>query len=626
MAWLLIGCQLLPNYQKTQKLQYADISFELFISEMNELKYKLNLATGEPLVSPSNLAITIDGQPLRVKEILKVEQKQIQDNFTIAGNYAQVNSQRLQVRYQLGLVDMHGKAFNSPSLFLDVSLSERGVAFRYVGAPSDASIWPVHNEQTEFNLSANSKIWYANDYEADWQYQQLSQIKLSQTMTYPVVAKTQGHYVLLTQAKHHNYHAVHLVKRNHSTLVTQFVGKKEPISVIINDEKASPWRVIMVSKTLNQLVNNSLVYELADPEKPQFKNANWIKPGRSGWSWITGGFKGQNFANMREHINHVAKLGWEYLIIDDGWEHWQDKWQKITTLCELGKQVGVGIILWKPTGDYSAHWQQKKFGPLPTISGILDFEQRDKLFKQARKAGVAGFKVDFVNEDTLQRVNIYKAILDHAADYQFVINFHGSNLPTGLDRTYPNELTREAVRGMEFVWKQEKLFQLNTILPFTRYVVGHGDYTPVLGRAHPIAGSRAHQLATSIVFNSPMNAFAVHPKQLLAQPEAQLLKSLPTTWDETRVLEGSEIGKSVVMAKRKGKIWYLAVLSGEHVTSINIKLSDILIADQIQALIYQDGTTKNTLQKQQKILNSHDVIQFNVAVAGGYVAKLTPIE
>ena len=616
LAFTLIGCQLTSKHTSNMTNSPSkNLTFEV-ITENGNLFYKVKGLNDTTLIEKSKLGLILNGSDLYIKKIKRENYEVVSESFNINANYANVNSLRNHALYKI--------VHNTGVFKLEVSSSDKAVAFRYIVENSKHENITVNQELSEFNLPKNGVAWAAEDYEAQWKSHPLNDIDMNAKMTFPVLVENPQQYLLITQAKHHNYSATHLKKNTKYGFKTEFSRLDyDDKNFTLTEDIISPWRVIMVNNSLDGLVNNSFVYELADPVKPELKNAKWIKPGRSGWAWVSGGFLGQNYDNMKNHIEHVAQLGWEYMIIDDGWEHWPNKWKKIKTLTELGQEKGVGIILWKPTGDYQAEWQIKKFGPLPVISGMLDPIARDNLFTKAKDAGVAGFKVDFVNENNLTRVNFFQEVLAHAAHYELVINFHGSNLPTGLERTYPNELTRESVRGMEHVWKDDSLYQLNTILPFTRYVVGHGDYTPVLGVEQKTAGTRTHQLSTAIVFNSPLNAFAVHPKKLLNLPEVELLKDIPTTWDETRVLSGSKIGEIAIIAKRKGKEWYLAVLNGEADNRVNIALNSFLPPGNYHTLIYQDSDEFNGIQKYSTTLASHDQIHKTIKVGGGYVAKFT---
>lgn len=624
---ILTASNLKKDIQKTSDHSFnspnGKIKFELDINANQQLIYRVS-HQDKIVIHDSRLGLIINNQTLGQNPVInKMSVKQSTQEFEINGNYKNVTASMNIATYQV-------QSANQP-FELEVSASNQGVALRYRVQNLNNEPKTIQQELTQFNLDKSSTLWSAEDYEAVWQSNQLTEMSPKQAIAFPLLAvnqtaQNQQEYVLITQAKHHNYGAVHLHKTADNQIQASLnQSKYYDKSFTLNNSVISPWRVIMINHNLNDLVNNSLVYQLADPVHPTLKNADWIKPGRSGWAWVSGGFKGQNYQNMMDHLPYLAQLGWEYLIVDDGWEHWQNKWQKIESLCEAAAQYNVKILLWKPTGDYQPEWQRKKFGFMPKISGIESTQARQALFKKAKSVGVAGFKVDFIGESNLDRINFYQQTLEDAARYQLVINFHGSNLPTGLDRTYPNELTRESVRGLEFVWKTDHLYHYDTILPFTRYVVGTGDYTPFLGQAHENAGSRAHQLATAITINSPLNAFAVHPKVLVNLPEFELLKSVPTTWDQTRVLAGSKIGELAILAKQKANTWYIGAVNGKSAQKITIHLSDIVDKGEYQALIYQDGQTTNSINKQIKNLSSTDSLSFNLQKAGGLVIKLTAI-
>lgn len=604
---LTISCSEEKSHQKENGLE-----FQLSVNTSNELVYSISKGN-KTLMENAKLGITIDGEDIGKNVVIKSEQtSKNTEVFKINGNYSEVKSNYTETIYNLS-----SKSFNYKII---VRTFKDGIGFKYIIEDGNKQ-HTVTAENTEFKFQENDTIWAAKDYESTWDNYTMNTIKNSQKFAFPIMGKLNNNYILVSEAMALDYLAAHPKKKDTNTFGIGFdLLDFYDTSFQFKGELKNPWRVIMVNDNLNDLANNATIYKLADAPSNTMANTDWIKPGRAGWTWISGGFLAQNFEHMKAQITAVSKIGWEYMIIDDGWEHWDNKWEQVEKLCKHADSLNVKVILWKPTGDYKAEWQTKKFGDLDTIRGLLDDTYRKQFFQKAKQAGVAGLKVDFVNENNLERVNSVRTILEEAAKHQMIINFHGCSKPSGLERTYPNLIVQEAVRGMENVWKSEDLYHYNTVLPFTRYIIGSGDYTPVTGYENQ-AGSRAHQLALSVAIVAPLNAFGVSPIKLLELEELEFLKDIPVTWDETKVLPQSKIEDVAVIAKRKGSDWYLSVLNGRLEKNLQIDLSFFLEKGTYEMLSYSDTEEKNGLKKEKKTVNASETIQITAKVGGGFAAR-----
>jgi len=183
--------------------------------------------------------------------------------------------------------------------------------------------------------------------------------------------------------------------------------------------------------------------------------------------------------------------------------------------------------------------------------------------------GVVGVKIDFLDHEAREVIDLYETLLREAARHELMVDFHGANKPTGQARTWPNELTREAVRGMEGRTTDRAVH--DATLPFTRYLAGPGDYTPVVLGDRRRETSWPHQIATAAIFTSPLLVYGANPKSLLENPAVELIKALPSTWDETIVLPGSSIGEVAAFARRKGDQWFVAVLNGPEARTLLVR-------------------------------------------------------
>ena len=270
---------------------------------------------------------------------------------------------------------------------------------------------------------------------------------------------------------------------------------------ILEGHIATPWRILMIGN-LNSLVNNDIITDVSDPLSPIFKNdISWIEPGNCVWSWLAG--YSVSLENMKRFTDWGAELGIKYNLVDEGWSHWEDKehgkdcWDMVAELVNYSKSKGVKILLWKAYPDRKG------------IEGIQTSERRRRFFQKCKDLGVAGLKIDFFDCESQTVTRYYEETLKEAAEFGLVINFHGSNKPTGLNRTYPNELNREGILGLEY---GESSAQQNVLLPFTRYLAGHGDYTPLPLQREWMGGtSEAHQIATTALFTSPLRCYGGRP-------------------------------------------------------------------------------------------------------------------
>lgn len=615
------------------KLNLIEGSVQRVISPNGELEFRLEgvsgaflyysvFKSGHLLISNSQLGLEVDDRSIGAFAFLEERvDSTIEQSFLVRGNYREVNAEHNQAVFQ----------FSSKSGDFDITVraSDKGIAFQYQ-LHTERKAMRLQREFTQFSLQPSARIWVADEYEGYWKLTKNAEIEKGKIIVFPLVAQLPSHYLLLSQAMHVDYGPVALKKTSSQHFSIDLIPpanrskNMSDLGEMHYQAIKTPWRVIAVSDSLNDLVNNSLVYELADPQHEKFEDTSWLIPGRAGSSWISDGYEGQNTHTIRGQILANTKLGWEYLIIDNGWTHWLNQWDEVKALADLGREHGVKLIVWIPASDYQAEWQTRLFGEQPIVLGIIDRNQRRAFMQQAKNAGVAGLKVDFVGEDDLARVNFYREVLEDAADFKLLINFHGANAPTGLDRTYPNELGREAIRGVEKFRSSPKLFVLNTIYPFTRLVVGPGIYTPVLGWSTTNAGSRAHQLAAAIAFNSPMLVYGASPEKLVKRTEADLLKVLPSVWEETRVLTNSEIGELAVIAKRSGDEWYVAVLNADRHRDISVHFSEFIDETYI-AEIYSDSKHSGEVEKNKMMVDGSDVFRQSFTPGGGVAMRLKPI-
>lgn len=386
-----------------------------------------------------------------------------------------------------------------------------------------------------------------------------------------------------------------------------------------------PWRAIVISENDGDLANNDMVQKLAEPSK--IKDVSWIKPGKVAWDWWNDwniynvDFKaGINTQTYKYYIDFASKNKVEYVVLDEGWSVETDIMKHnpnvdLEDLIAYAKERNVGIILW-------ASW-------------MALHENIDGVFDNYAKLGVKGFKVDFIDRDDAKMVNSVYDIAQRAANHKLIIDFHGMYKPTGIQRTYPNILNFEGVKGLENnKWTPNDDVPLyDTTIPFIRMMAGPMDYTPGAMRnatksefkpshSTPMSqGTRCHQLALYTIFEAPLQMMADSPTAFMKEQEStDYIAKVPTTFDETVSLNG-EVGKFVTIARRKGSTWYLGSITNWDSKDITIDFSFLEKGKKFQAEIFSDGLNADkaaTDYKRETItVDSTTKLTYRLANGGG---------
>ncbi|WP_053376500.1 NPCBM/NEW2 domain-containing protein [Paenibacillus sp. FJAT-27812] len=498
---------------------------------------------------------------------------------------------------------------------LEVKLFDDGIAFRYVLPPRSGD-YAISGESSSFKIPVDSTVWYQQNtisYEGKYTKQSAQSVPVGTKIGPPMTIKLpdNGGYAAITEGALVNYAGMTLVAEGNSTFKANFMNGG---SWTLSGSVATPWRIVSVANDLNGLVNSDIVPNVNPPRAAIFdNNTDWIKPGPSTWSWVVDG--DVSLKNMKLYIDYASELGIPYNLIDEGWTDWAATpdayWAAVKEVVDYGKSKHVESWLWKSASDRSG------------VKGIFNRADRLAFFEKAQAAGVVGVKLDFIDGEERFKINFYRDTLEDAAKYQLMVNFHGANKPTGLSRTYPNEITREGIHGLE---QGAPPADHNTTLPFTRYLAGHGDYTPMSFSNRMGQSSWSHQIATALSFTSPSLSFGEHPENMLMNPAVELIKSIPTAWDETIVLPGSEIGEVSAMARRSGTTWYVAVMNGLQERSLDVALSFLGSGNYTGHIYMDDRTKQDGYIIENKTVTSSSVLNLSMRGSGGYVAKFTKLD
>lgn len=295
-------------------------------------------------------------------------------------------------------------------------------------------------------------------------------------------------------------------------------------------------------------------------------------------------------------------LGYEYHILEGFWSRWSD--EQIKEIVEYSKEQGVRLLFWKHSNQLSTP------------------QQREEFFTRLHRLGVAGAKIDFLDHEAKEVIDHYEALLKKAAENQMVIDFHGANKPTGRQRTWPNELVREAVRGMESSSLRERA-RHETILPFARYLTGPADYTTMHFGDRRQDTTWTHQIASLAIFSSPLLTVAAHPQSVLDNPAVDVIKSIPAVWDETIVLPVSAIGELAIFARRTGDVWFLAVMCGPQARTVRVPLSFLDEGQYEASMVCDDKENDAAVVLKNGTARRGDTLEIEMVNGGGFVGRFS---
>lgn len=384
---------------------------------------------------------------------------------------------------------------------------------------------------------------------------------------------------------------------------------------------ASPWRFITIGRSLGEIVESHQTTDLAFPSK--ITDTDWIIPGASSWSWWSDNESPKDYNRLIPFVDLASEMEWKYSLIDANWN--QMKNGSLKQLVEYAAQKNVGLLIWYNSG-----------GP----HNFIPEEPRDLMdkrtvrrieFKRISQMGIKGIKIDFFQSDKQAIIKQYIEILEDAAEYKIMVNFHGCTLPKGWRRTYPNLLTMEAIRGAEtYLFGKDYPMKAPghiTTIPFLRGVSGPTDYTPVglSNRKYPRLTSDAFELALPIIIESGITHYTEKPDIIRNLPDFAIkyLKTCPTTWDETKYLAGYP-GKDAVIARRKGKQWYIAAINGENkAKTIHIDLTELKI-EKASAMTILDKSENEELHYESFILEKQKT-EIHLKPFGGHILILDNI-
>lgn len=578
------------------------------VTTNGNIRYDLK-REGVTWVNQSNIGVTAGGKSYYSADAVK--------SFT---------TELLPVRYDLlGNFSLVERACNRTVLTLDQSgyvyqlelrLFNDGFAFRYL-LPSTGKSRQVSADSSTFVLRSDiDACWYGVNsacYEAD--VTKHGTASSGDAITPPMIVELKnnaGYLSVLEAATTETYPGFCLQNKGNGSFGIRFNGG---ISSQTGDI-TSGWKVVNFADDLNGIVTNLNVYALQDaPDKTLYGDLSWLPVGHSTWSWGSENNQGAvNEANMARYIKAAADLGFPYNIIDDGWPAWENYEEKLEHLGAYGESMGVKQVLWsaQTAGTSGAN----KLTSKAEVDAFLDLMERTHM---------SGTKMDFWNNETDAFViELQNYVLEEAAKRHMIVDFHGCAKATGTAITYPNELSREGVRGTENLGNADTMnldtyAHLITTQLYTRYLGGHGDFTP--------GCTSAMEIGSLVCLDSPFMVISTSPERILSNEAVEFIKSMPTVWDETKVLAGSKVGTSAIYAKRNGTTWFVGGVFSGSASDVKVTLADFLTEKDGKFLCETwEDNGNGTKSKREFVVSASDVLTFSDKVsATGFAVRLTKL-
>ena len=622
-------------------LRSPDGRIEIRIRTAGEIRYDVVLK-GKAVLENSTLSLDVEHKKLGVQPKVIAAKQRSSDQVVepvVRQKFAKIRDHYNELKLNLeGDYAVVFRAYNE------------GAAYRFETSLPQGQV-KVYGEESAFNFVSNFIVYYPQEdsffshNERKYLPQHLSEIAPAFLGTLPAVVDVgDGAKIAIAESDVESYPGLWLKGTGRNGLAATFppyplkesltsdrdyrVAESADYIAVTAGTRTFPWRVIGVADRDGDLLTNQIVYLLEKPSEVQ--DTSWIKPGKVAWDWWNANnvygveFKaGINTETYKYYIDFAAKYGLPYIILDEGWYKLGNVLEVVPEinmeeLTAYAKQKNVGIILW-------VVWKTLDDQLIPALD-------------QFAKWGVKGIKVDFMQRSDQILIEYYYRVSRECAKRKMLVDFHGDQKPASMTRTWPNLISTEGVRGMEWSkWSAESEPEHNVTLPFTRMFLGPMDYTPGAMRNatkatfaaihdQPMAlGTRCHQLAMYLVFESPLQMLSDSPSNYLREPESmEFLGPVPTEWDETKVLD-ARIADYVVVARRNGSDWYVGAMTDWTPRTLDIDLS-FLPAGNFIMDAYQDGVNAgrnaSDYRKITMQVNKTTKVKLPLASGGGWAARI----
>lgn len=595
------------------------------------------------LLDKATLSMNVDGRMWGHEKAIKRKsliQKEETVTFPVPRKYTSMD-----FRYTVLVLAFRGYD-------IEFRIYDEGVAYRFVGKQKRQG--KILSENVNYRFTEDALAYtqltdkLQNWYEEKMLPGRLSSLPEDKFSIMPVLLKTKGKNVLLGEADLYDYSGMYLRKSPDCDRTLQAVfsycpSKEEYVewgnkryavereNYIVSTSlcRTFPWRIIGVYDTDEAILSSELVYAVS--QKSPCNDFSWIKPGQALWDWWNDrnvyhvDFEaGINTAYYCYLIDVASEYGIPYILIDEGWSRNNNLLDlnpdvDMAHICEYAETKGVGVLLW-------AKW--------------VDVDrQLEEFFDELDAWKVKGVKIDFMDRNDVKMVAFYERVAEAAARHHLLVDFHGSYPSEGMRAKYPNLLTREGVVGLEYNKMKEGYAtpKHDCTIPFIRMWAGPMDYTPgamlnehekthYRNHHEPMSmGTRCHQIAMYVVYESPLQMLSDSPTKYLQNKECfKFMTLIPTVWDNTVVLE-SKIGEFAGFAREKDGIWYVGYIGGEKAVDLEVCLS-FLPEGEYEMEIFRDGINvernAEDYVREFKSVNSSDSIGIHLGTGGGFAARI----
>jgi len=586
---LLVSKNLFANQTFQVSSPDKNIALQFWIDKNGKAYYSITYKSGS-VIKTSRLGLISNNENFS-SELIFMRASRVQ---LIKDMYELYTGKKSLINYTASKATIHLKNKVGKKLDIIIHVSNDGVAFRYFFPEKGKEVKTIIEEYTSFHFDTSARAflqpmqvsksgWEKTNPAYEEHYKQ--NIPVTDTAptkagwVYPALFQTKNAWVLITEAAvDGNYCATRL--QSGSPDGKYRIGFPDPKEIKtgggilpkFTTPYYLPWRIITIG-SLKTIAESTLGTDVAK-RSIQF-DKSFIKPGKSSWSWIMSKDDSIVYTEQIRYIDFAAKMNWQYCLVDADWDR-KIGYEKIGELSRYAASKNVGLLVWyNSAGD----WNTVKYTPK---NKLLTHVSRVEEFTRLKAMGIKGVKIDFFGGDGQSVMQYYIDILEDAAKFGLMINFHGATLPRGWQRTYPHLLTTEAVRGFEMITFNQSDADAAAnhcaMLPFTRNVFDPMDFTPMnlykIQTRVKRKTTSAFELATAVLFTSGIQHFAESPAGMANVPEyvQQFLRELPVRWDNVHFIEGDP-GKYVVLGRKAGKKWYLAgINAGAEEKTIQLEL------------------------------------------------------
>lgn len=635
-ACVLAGC----SKPEPESLTSPDkqLHVKVFVTEQNTLAYSVDRAA-QPVILESDLGLQLTAADF-TRGVAIESQSSI---APVTDNYSMRVGKKSKIAYRANEQTFVIKNTQQQKLNVTFRVSDDGVAFRYAVADPVIARKQFVKETTSFHFASTAKAWlqpmsvaqtgwsntnpsYEEHYQMDIPVGTPS--TLGAGWAFPGLFNVNNTWVLISEAGiTDNWHASRL---GHESINGEYTvappqapevfistaGEKGALLASGTDTFISPWRILTIGD-LATIMQSTLGTDLASPAIAL--SNDFIKPGHSSWSWAILKDDFTTFDAQKKFIDYAADMHWDYTLIDADWDK-KIGYEKLKELVDYAAQKNIGILVWY---NSSGEWNETPYSPK---SELLTPEQRATVFARLRDIGVKGLKIDFFAGDGQSMIAYYLDILKDAATYNLSVNFHGATLPRGWQRTYPNLMTMESIRGFEFTTfaqaDQDPVAKHVAMALFARNVFDPMDFTPMAFGDIPNitrVTENSFELAESVLMISGIQHFAEIPEGMATAPDyvKDFLRELPREWDDIKFIDGYP-GKYLVLARKAGDAWYIAGINAE--TESKTFTLDLNFAGDKKGVLIGSGETARSFVQQE--VNSKTAQTITLRPSAGFVMVL----